>query len=272
MDAPFLERGLGVPARTNVADHVMLLIQTRPLDTLPSDNENRRRYGGSLPPYVETESADKKESMMGKLSNKLSAIGGSFSSKKKSEQTDEAKPNSLVQAWWLTIREFRALYRDTGSLIGRFAGTAFLNVLFAVIFLHAGDQLRQGYTVQSHFGAMVQIWIGALFGAAQPALLLFPLERIVFIREKATGTYGTVPYVFAKLLVELPVSFLTALLTMLVSYWTIGFIGNFFYLTLSLWALMLASTSTAYIMGSVVSTPKVNFQSFLVREQGPSTN
>jgi ABC-type multidrug transport system permease subunit len=134
--------------------------------------------------------------------------------------------------------------------------------------MYAGDQYRSLYTVQSHFGALVQIWIGALFGAAQPALLQFPLERVVFIREKAVGTYGSIPYVFAKLLVELPVSFLTAILTMLVSYWTISFKGDFFYLTLSMWALMLASTSTAYILGSVVSSAKVCCCCFLSYEKG----
>ena len=259
MDEPFQAMGLGVPPRTNVADHVMLLIQTRPLETLPSDDENRRRYGGNLPPDASL-IPDKKVSVSGlkSLSSKLA----SFSSFGLHDSNDtvppEARVNSFVQAYWLSVREFRSLYRDTGSLIGRFGGTAFMNVLCAILFLNAGDQNQSKYTVNSHFGAMVQFWIGGMFGAAQPALLMFPLERIVFIREKATNTYGTVPYVFAKLLVELPVSFLTALLIMLICYWTVAFKGDFFLLTLSLWALMLASTSTAYILGSAVSTPKVS--------------
>jgi len=253
--------GLGVPPRTNVADHVMLLIQTRPLDSLPRDNENRRRYNGNLPPDALNEGERKPglKSFTSRLASSVASLGGSLGgSFRKGDElaVEEAKPNGWVQAWWLSVREFKSLYRDKASLAGRFGGTAFLNILFAILFLGAGDQYKSNYSVQSHFGALVQIWIGALFGAAQPALLLFPLERIVFIREKATGTYGSVPYVFAKLIVELPVSFLTALLTMVVSYWTIAFRGNFFYLTVSLWGLMLAATSTAYILGSVVSSPK----------------
>jgi ABC-type multidrug transport system ATPase subunit len=256
VDEPFKAMGLGVPPRTNVADHVMLLIQTRPLDNLPQDNENKRRYGGAHPPskVMDAVKTTHGHNFLHTMQSQLSEVTGSF--RGIHEAAEQRQPGSLVQAIELAIREFKSIYRDKGSLFGRFGGTAFLNVLFAIIFLGAADQNKAGYTVQTHFGALVQIFIGALFGAAQPALLLFPLERIVFIREKATGTYGTIPYVFAKLLVELPLSFFTALLTLLVCYWTVGFVGSFFYLTIAIWGLMLAATSTSYILGSVVSSPK----------------
>jgi len=256
VDVPFQALGLGVPLLTNVADHVMLLIQTRPLDTLPQDNENRRRYGGQLPPDSSHHPVKGPQSFVKNMTHRLSsAVSATFRSAIAFNEDD--KPGTIVQALWLAKREFQSIYRDKGSLFGRFGGTLILNVLYAIIFLGAGDQSKSNYTVQSHFGSIVQIYIGALFGAAQPALLLFPLERIVFIREKATGTYGTIPYVFAKLLVELPLSFITALLTLVVSYWAIGYHVNLFFMTLTLWGLMLAATSTAYILGSAVSTPKV---------------
>ena len=170
----------------------MLLIQTRPLELLPQDNENRRRYGGAFPPSA---LEDERKLKSGFLNTMKSRFTSSFASRGAS---DEAKPGAWTQAGLLAVREFKSIYRDKGSLIGRFGGTAFLNILFSILFLGAADQTKVGYTAQSHFGALVQIMIGALFGAAQPALLLFPLERIVFIREKATGTYGTIPYVFAE--------------------------------------------------------------------------
>ena len=43
-----------------------------------------------------------------------------------------------------------------------------------------------------------------MFGAAQPLLLRFPLDRGIFLREYATGAYGAFAYFISKMLVELP--------------------------------------------------------------------
>lgn len=40
-----------------------------------------------------------------------------------------------------------------------------------------------------------------MFGAAQPLLLKFPLDRGIFLREYATQTYGAAPYFISKSLV-----------------------------------------------------------------------
>lgn len=53
---------------------------------------------------------------------------------------------------------------------------------------------------------MVYVAIGALFGLSQSVMLAFPLERPIFLREYSTGTYGSVPYVLSKILVEVPMA------------------------------------------------------------------
>jgi hypothetical protein len=52
-----------------------------------------------------------------------------------------------------------------------------------------------------HF--QTQVAFGGMFGAAQPLLLKFPLDRGIFLREYATQTYGAAPYFIAKSMVEL---------------------------------------------------------------------
>lgn len=240
-----------MPPRTNIADHVMHLIQTYPLEKLPRDNENRRRYHGELPPPDIIDDIEKQHSkkFLKSLSNVKSLLAD--------EDKEEAKPNVFEQSWHLAVREFKSLYRDTATLAGRLGGAIVLNVLFAIIFLHAGDQSRSKYTVTTAFGAMVQVFMCALFTAVQPAVMNFPLERVVFMRERATGTYGTIPYIFSKLIVELPVDLVTVLIILLITYWSIGFNGNFGLLLLSMWLLMLATTSTAMILGAVAPNAKV---------------
>jgi ABC-type multidrug transport system permease subunit len=50
-------------------------------------------------------------------------------------------------------------------------------------------------------------------------ILLFPSERPLFVREYANGTYSAVAYFWSKLIMELPLSLITALITFLVCYW-----------------------------------------------------
>jgi len=50
-------------------------------------------------------------------------------------------------------------------------------------------------------------------------ILLFPSERPLFVREYANGTYSAVAYFWSKLIMELPLSLIAALITFLVCYW-----------------------------------------------------
>lgn len=242
----FRSKGLGAPPDTNLADHIMLQAQTQPFSALPLDDENTR----APEPVQIISSTDGNIDPSGRSKSRV----GSFMFR----PTDPsmAQAGFGTQALLLAQRELRGLVRDKVGLIGRFGGTAFLNVLFAVIFSNAGDQTKSTYTAQTHFGAITQIFIGALFGASQPSLLAFPLEKITFLRERASNTYFTTPYLISKLLVELPLNFLTALLTLLVSYWTIGLGGNFFYLTMAIFLLMEAAISSALLIGTIASNAK----------------
>ena len=111
------------------------------------------------------------------------------------------KAGFCTQLYVLSVREYRSTTRAViGQVIG-FVITAFLNLLFGIIFLRAGSrgptcESRQQCStdVQTHFGAVTQLAIGAMFGAAQPIMLTFPIERPIFIREYATGSYSVIPY------------------------------------------------------------------------------
>ena len=104
----------------------------------------------------------------------------------------------LVQLRWLAVREKDLLLRDKAGLIAMVLAPALLNLLFALIFYQAGDQSRPDYEMTTHFGAITQIAIGGMFGAAQPLLLKFPLEAALFRREYATKTYSATAYFLSK--------------------------------------------------------------------------
>ena len=157
----------------------------------------------------------------------------------------------------LTIRETQGFVRDKGSLIARFGATIFLNTLFAIIFLKAGDITDPDYTVTTHFGAFMQILISAMFGSAQPALLTFVTQRAVFLREYATGTYGSVAWFFSKMMFEIPLTFATSCVQLLHHLLPHGFEWQLPLPHCRCLARGFASSSAALLLGSLVSTVKV---------------
>lgn len=162
------------------------------------------------------------------------------------------KPGFATQLGMLVARESRATIRNKPALIARFVATAFLNLLFGCIFYDAGKLGNTPDEARTHFGALTQVFIGAMFGSAQPVLLAFPLERPVFLREYRTGTYNVLPYFLSKTLVELFMSFLTMAVAVLVGYWLMGLQGSVILLILCTWILAVVSSSVALFLGCAV--------------------
>ena len=95
-----------------------------------------------------------------------------------------------------------------------------------------------------------------MLGSAQPVILLFPSERPLFVREYANGTYSAVAYFWSKLVMELPLSLTTALITVLVSYWLEALQGSFILHVVAMWLLGLAAASTALCAGCIAKSAK----------------
>ena len=72
------------------------------------------------------------------------------------------------------------------------------NLIFGLIFLGVGKSDKSDYDVQSNAGAITMVSISAMLRCTQPALLFFPSERPVFLREYASNMYGVIRYFFSK--------------------------------------------------------------------------
>ena len=226
--------GKGCPNEFNLADHVMFVLQTE-----------------------STEALDKIESVMKGEGD----VGGEPSMPHdKSAMTikmDGAHAGFLGQLHALTKREAQNLWRDKPGLIASVMVPLVLNVFFACIFFQVGDHTREEWSAQSHFGGMTQVAIGGMFGAAQPLLLKFPLDRGIFLREYATQTYGAAPYFISKSMVELPQTFLNAAITWAAAYFLMGLQGSFIMYVLIFWLTGIAAASTALLVGCIASNAEV---------------
>jgi len=173
----------------------------------------------------------------------------------------------FTQFKFLAHRELRGVIRDKAALGARFGTTIFLNLIVGVVFLFTANWGDVGANMgdmqlklNNHFGAVVQVAIGGMFGLAQPALLSFPMERPIFLREYATGTYGAIPYFFSKIMVEIPMAIAQSATMFILTYWLIGFQGNFGFLVLTVATLGLVAASTSLLIGSASSNVQVAIQ------------
>jgi energy-coupling factor transporter ATP-binding protein EcfA2 len=242
MTGYFTQMGHTCPPNFNPADFVMFLMQQQP-------QEEMERMVLAW-----------EDSPAGKYEDET---GGKGVDKAKVQK----KAGFATQFVYLARREAQGLIRNRAGLIAQFGTGIFLNLLIGIIFMGAADwssteveSAEVFAKVNSNFGALVQVAISAMFGLSQPALLNFPLERPVFLREYAVGTYGVIPYFISKMLVEIPMMLLQVTVQFACNYWLIGFNCNFFLLVLLVTLLGSAAASTSILIGSISSDVTVAVQ------------
>jgi len=173
----FTERGYAPPAHHNPADFMMTVATREPMDDL-----TRAGFFARPSKIVRSASGNSlKEVTAGDGSSGAGAHAGQSVS---GETIQPVEASFGKQLYKLLERELVANKRDTAALVGRFGITIFLNTLFGLIFANAGARdAAKGDGLSSHFGAIVMVTIGSMFGTAQPVMLGFPLERPIFLRE-----------------------------------------------------------------------------------------
>jgi hypothetical protein len=97
----------------------------------------------------------------------------------------------------------------------------------------------------------------SMFGTAQPALLAFPEERPVFLREYSTNHYSVISYFLARLTMESFITGLQVLVQVTLTYNLISFQSGFGIFFLNVYVLAMSSTAMAVMLGCAVEDPKL---------------
>ena len=97
----------------------------------------------------------------------------------------------------------------------------------------------------------------SMFGTAQPALLSFPQERPVFLREYSTDHYSVFSYFLSRFTMEAFITALQILVQAVITYFLISFQSAFWIYYLNLYALAMSSTALAVLVGCSVEDPKL---------------
>ena len=196
--AYFGARGHPNPPNYNPADWIMNVAQSTTLKQLDDDGFFPKDERDMGEPFEPEEGKD----ALGITITRRTIRGEPV------EGEELPHPGYITQTRLLFAREINNLKRDVTALGARFGLTIFLSVLIGIIFLDVGatDSSVQ-VNLQSHFGALIMVMLMSMFGTAQPALLAFPEERPVFLREFSTNHYSVGAYFTSRLAME---AFITA--------------------------------------------------------------
>eukprot|EP00815_Leptocylindrus_aporus_P011235 CAMPEP_0116067886 /NCGR_PEP_ID=MMETSP0322-20121206/11333_1 /TAXON_ID=163516 /ORGANISM="Leptocylindrus danicus var. apora, Strain B651" /LENGTH=576 /DNA_ID=CAMNT_0003554893 /DNA_START=66 /DNA_END=1793 /DNA_ORIENTATION=+ len=230
----FEKLGHPCPKNYNPADHIMTVAQTLEVKQLETDGFFTNQSNGSKG-FEEEED---------------------FSTLITDDNKNRVSNGTQVKL--LFQRELRGLQRNTVPLIARFGITIFLNVVFGLIFFDIGaSDNAEVNNLNSHFGSLVMVLVSAMFGTAQPALVEFPSERPVFLREYYTNHYTVGSYFLSKFSVEAIVTFAQCFTQSVLNYYMINLQMGFITFTLLVYVLGMASTAVAVLMGAFVSDPGI---------------
>jgi len=223
-----------LPPGTNLADFALTIVRLAPDDDLPTN------AAGS--PQVAISNG--KASMLKQESFGANAVA-------KGSLRDDPRPGFFTQFAQLFARYRRNAFRDPRFFVARCVASVIMFGIISCIFIGAGNQYSTSYFLGSHLGAIVFVNFASTFQAMMMAILIGFDSKHVYIRERASQTYGIVPTALIKILTEVPVNFIVAVLINLVIYWSVGFGASIGWYILATFLLNEVCYATGYALSSL---------------------
>ncbi|KAI8905043.1 P-loop containing nucleoside triphosphate hydrolase protein [Gorgonomyces haynaldii] len=186
---------------------------------------------------------------------------------RKGFEADTSFAKSIWPASWfqefsvLLDRNFVDLKRDKATVIGTLAQSVFITILMGFIFWRLGLDVAG---VQSRTGVLFFLVVNLSFSVVMPIVNVFPLQREIFKRERAAGSYRASSAYLAKVVSSLPMPVIGGLILAIPIYWMVGLqndVGKYFTFIAILTVQSLASATLGLAIGA--SVPNVTLGQIL---------
>lgn len=132
-------------------------------------------------------------------------------------------------------KNVRSYWRNPSFNTTRYVMTVVLALIYGSMYWDVGNTIQNAGNVQDVLGALFNtaVFLGVFnMDTIQPVVFM---ERSVFYRERASGTYGVLPYTLALQIVEIPYLIVQSVLYTSIAYFMINFehdVGKFFFVML----------------------------------------
>ncbi|KCV72529.1 hypothetical protein H696_00121 [Fonticula alba] len=116
-------------------------------------------------------------------------------------------------------RAFIMYMRSPGSMQIRLIQSIIIALVFATIYFDLGTNMG---SLQNRTGFLFALVTGLIINGILPVVLMFPLERAVFLREQMSRTYRIWTYFSSKVLADVPFTLVFSSIFGTLTYWLIG--------------------------------------------------
>ena len=153
------------------------------------------------------------------------------------------------------LRTIKNLKRNPTAAKVRVIQTIVVAILLCWIFWDLGTK---GLDVRGKTGFLFFVSVNQTMTAMYSVLLLFIVERPVFLREYSNKTYGIITYFISKSVIEVPFQFIFPVIFSTIIYFSVGMradIEHFFTFVFILISDCLFGTSVGFLFGSIFHNP-----------------
>eukprot|EP00128_Syssomonas_multiformis_P012306 Colp12_sorted_trinity150504_noHs@9986 len=228
--------------------------------------------------YIDLLSNDTRQQVLETRSKaRVAFLGEAFSSFEKHQallqgQDDPTPPQQEVEhfetSWfnelvYLCKRNIELVKRERAATGARLGQTLLFAILLGLIWVNIGrdyaDAVAANNTAAATgyanavLGVLFFMVVNQSFGSVFGVVFVYPLERSVVLRERASGTYRVSPYFVGKIISELPRTLFFTMLFTIIMYWMVGLraTASAFFL---FWAIQLLTVSITESMTLCIST------------------
>lgn len=198
----FTSIGYPCPQRTNPADYFMEIMSIESYDDVDAENEEEVQRSKSK---IEESYKEKiiyfndkyEESELRSDPDSLHPDAKDFSE----QDVTEYRPKRVRQFWLLLMRSFKNIFRLP---LASYAKTMTYLITSIIVILVYGHLNHDTQSIQTRNGVIFLTLLLYVMNPIQGAVLLFPDERPVFLREQGGNMYSPTMYYVAKMVSELP--------------------------------------------------------------------
>jgi energy-coupling factor transporter ATP-binding protein EcfA2 len=140
-------------------------------------------------------------------------------------------PNSIVKTWFLLQRGYRQITRDYSSLMVKGSVTIGMSLFLGFVFYKAADPRKNDYVPLAHMAGLSMVVLCQVIASSMAEIISFSLERRVFVKEFASGFYGSLPFSIARFILSIPINGVCAFLSWACIYWLFGCTGPYTFFT-----------------------------------------
>lgn len=157
-------------------------------------------------------------------------------------------------------REFKSKIRNPLSSYAKLVATIIISLFFIVLFGYMKDDCSES-SINNRAGLFLMLVMIVDISTMGNIILLFPDERVLFLKEQTTAMYSPTVYFISKVISEIPGFIIFPTLISLTVYFSTGLntedASHYFIFNMYLIIFFAANSGAALILGSLITNKDV---------------